>query len=88
MVKNPLASTGDLRDVDSIAISGRSTGEVHGNPLKLFLPGESNGQRSLVGEAIVRVAKSLTQLKQLSIDILKTHCFSYHNSFPGLKESS
>ena len=40
MVKNPLANVGDLRDVDSIAISGRSAGEVHGNPLELFLPGE------------------------------------------------
>ena len=33
---------------ESIPGTGRSPGERHGNPL-LFLPGESHGQRSLVG---------------------------------------
>ena len=28
---------------------GRSPGEGNGNPLQLFLPGESHGQRSLAG---------------------------------------
>ena len=49
VVKNPLANTGDVRDVGSIPESGRSPGEGHGNPLQVFLPGESHGQRSLAG---------------------------------------
>ena len=48
MVKNPPASAGDLRDTGSIPALGRSPGGVHGNSL-VFLPGESHGQRSLVG---------------------------------------
>ena len=32
-VKNPLANAGDVRDVDSIPVSGGSLGEGHGNPL-------------------------------------------------------
>ena len=35
-------------DMDSIPHSGRSPGEGNGNPL-VFLPGESHGQRSLMG---------------------------------------
>ena len=34
VVKNPLTNAGDLRDVGSIAMSGRSAGEVHGNSLE------------------------------------------------------
>ena len=36
-------------DLGSIPGLGRSPGEGNGNPLQVFLPGESNGQRSLVG---------------------------------------
>ena len=46
MVKNPPASAGD---VGSIPGSGRSSGEGNGNTIAVFLPGESHGQRSLVG---------------------------------------
>ena len=46
MVKNPPANVGD---VGSIPGSGRSPGEGNGNPKPVFLPGESHGQRSLVG---------------------------------------
>ena len=46
MVKNPPASVGDTRDVGSVPGSGRSPEEGHGN---LLLPGESHGQRRLVG---------------------------------------
>ena len=45
VVKNLLASVGDIRDADLIPGLGGSTGG--GNPV--FLPGESHGQRSLVG---------------------------------------
>ena len=45
--------------------SRKSPGEGHGNPLTVFLPRESHGQRSL--EATVhRVAKSQTQLSNLA----------------------
>ena len=46
VVKNLPANVGDTRDASSIPGSGRSPGGGHGNPL---LPGESHGQRSLVG---------------------------------------
>ena len=36
-------------DMGSIPGSGRSPGEGNGNPFPVFLPGESHGQRSLVG---------------------------------------
>ena len=48
VVKDSPASTGDVRDMGSIPGSGRSPGGGHGNPL-VFLPGESYGQKSLVG---------------------------------------
>ena len=41
MVKNLPASAGDVRDESSIPGSERSPGGGHGNPLQLFLPGES-----------------------------------------------
>ena len=45
MVKNPPA---DVEDPGSILGSGRSLGEGLGN-LLVSLPGESHGQRNLVG---------------------------------------
>ena len=33
MIKNPPVNAGDVRDVDSILISGRSPREGNGNPL-------------------------------------------------------
>ena len=46
MVKNPPANAGDANLIPGL---GRSPGEGNGNPLQLFLPGKSHGQRSLVG---------------------------------------
>ena len=34
VVKNPSANTGDIRNVGSIPVSGRSPGGGHGNPLQ------------------------------------------------------
>ena len=34
VVKNPPANAGDVRDVGSILVSGRSPGEGNGNPLQ------------------------------------------------------
>ena len=47
MVKNLPANAGEIRDAVSIPGSGRSPGG--GQPSLIFLPGESHGQRSLVG---------------------------------------
>ena len=57
VVKNLPASAGDTRDLGLIPGSGRSAGGGHDNPLPVFLPGESHGQRTL---AVHRVAESDT----------------------------
>ena len=49
VVKNLLAKIGDKRDVGLIPELGKTPGEGNGNPLSVFLPGESQGQRSLAG---------------------------------------
>ena len=49
VVKNSLASTGDIRDTDLIPGSGRSLGEGNWQPTPVFLSGEAHGQRSLLG---------------------------------------
>ena len=43
------ANARDVRDSDLIPGLGKSPGGGHSNPLQVFLPGESHGQRSLVG---------------------------------------
>ena len=48
VVKNPRANAGDRRGSGSIPGWGRSPGGGHG-PTPVCLPGESHGQRSLVG---------------------------------------
>ena len=53
----------NVGDLGSIPGSGRSPGEGNGTPV--FLPGESHGQRSLVGYS-PQVAKSWTQLRDFS----------------------
>ena len=49
MVKNPSASSGDIRALGSIPGSGRSSGEGNGNPLQYSCLENPHGQRSLVG---------------------------------------
>ena len=49
VVKNPPANEGASGDPGSSSGSGRSPGGGHGNPLQVFLPGESHGQRTLAG---------------------------------------
>ena len=48
VVKNLPANAGDIRDMDTVPGLGRFPGEGNGNPL-IFLPGKSQGHRSLVG---------------------------------------
>ena len=43
------ANAGDLRDTTSIPGLGKSPRGENGKPTSVFLPGESRGQRSLVG---------------------------------------
>ena len=47
VVKNLSANEGDTRDSVSIPGSGRSPGGGNGKPTPVFLPGASQGQRSL-----------------------------------------
>ena len=49
VVKNTLAKAGDIKDTGLIPGSGRSPGEGKQQPIPVFLPAESHGQRSLVG---------------------------------------
>ena len=67
VVKNLPANAGNIRDEGSVSGSRRSPGGGHCNPLQ-YLPGESHGQRSLVGYSLEDLTESQrqTQLKQLS----------------------
>ena len=56
VVKNLTANAGDIREVDLIPGLGRSTGGGHWQPTPVFLPGESHGQRSLVGSILYTMA--------------------------------
>ena len=47
VVKNPSVSAGDARDTGSVSGSVRSLRAWQ--PIPVFLPGESHGQRSLAG---------------------------------------
>ena len=49
MVQNPPANAEGPRHVNSIPGSGRYTGGGKWQPSQVFLPGESNGERSLMG---------------------------------------
>ena len=48
VVKNPPANAGDARDMSLIPGLERFPRVGNGNPLLVFLPGKSDGQRSLV----------------------------------------
>ena len=49
MVKNPPANAGDISDGGSIPGLGKMPWRRAWQPIPVFLPGESRGQRSLVG---------------------------------------
>ena len=49
VVKNPPANAGNTRDAGSIPGSGLIPWSMKWQPTPVFLPGESHGQRSLVG---------------------------------------
>ena len=49
MVKNPLANAGDIRDLDLIPGLGKIPRNRAWQPIPVLLPGDSHGQRNLVG---------------------------------------
>ena len=73
VLRNLLANAGD---VGLIPGSGRSPREGNGNPIPVFLPGESHGQRSLECYNSMGLRKSRTQLRALNNNILKPHLLS------------
>ena len=52
VVKNPPANAGDIIDMGLIPVSGRFPWRRAWQPTPVFLPGESHGQRSLVGYSL------------------------------------
>ena len=65
MVNNLAANAGDIRDVGSIPVSGRSPGGGHGNPLQYSCL-ENPVDRGAWWAIVHRVTKGRTQLKLLS----------------------
>ena len=73
VVKNPPASAGDGRDVHLISGSGRSPRGRRGNPLQYSCL-ENPMDRGAWQAIVHRVAKSWTQLKQLSMHMRVCVC--------------
>ena len=66
VVKNPPTNTGDAKDKGSIPGEGRSSGGGNGNPLQYSCL-ENPMDRGAWRATVQWVAKSWTQLKQLSV---------------------
>ena len=62
VVKNPPANAGDVRDVDSIPVSGRPPGGGHGNPLQYSCLDHPTDRQTVHG-----AAESWTYLERPSI---------------------
>ena len=60
MVKNPPANAGDIRNMGSIPVSGRSPGGRHGSPLQYSCLENHHRQRSLERAPVHGVAESDT----------------------------
>ena len=69
VVKNLPANVEDTRDAGSVPEMGRSPGGGHGNPLQYSCL-ENPMDRGAWWATVHRVAKSRTQLKQLSMHSL------------------
>ena len=68
VVKNPPANARDISNPGSISALGGSPGERHGNPLPVFLPGKSQGQRSLASyNPLGRTESDTTKATQHSV---------------------
>ena len=82
VVKNLPANAGDIRDTGSIPGSGRSTTVENGNPLQYSCL-ENPKDRGVWQATLHRVAKSWTQLKQLST---RVHYIKYPMINHNIKE--
>ena len=71
VVKNTLASAGDIRDVASTPGSGRSPGGGHGNPLQYSCP-ENPMDRGVWWVTVHRVPKSQIRLSNLTLTCMHT----------------
>ena len=80
MVKKPVANAGDIRDSGLIPGSG-SPWKRAWQPTPVFLPGESHGQRSLVGYSPCGCKES-NITEQQSMHVLKDLVYSTRNSSP------
>ena len=69
MVKNLPPDTGDVRDIDLIPGSGRSSGGRHGNPHQYSYQ-ENPMDRRVWWASAHSVTNSQTRLKQLSMYVL------------------
>ena len=65
VVKNPPASSGNIRDIGSVPQWGRFPGGGHSNPLQYFCL-ENPMDRGAWWATVHRVTKNWTRLKQLS----------------------
>ena len=82
MLKKTPANAGDVRDMGSVPGLERSPGMEHGNPLQYSCL-ENHMDRGAWGATVHGVAKSGTQLKQLS---MHTHtCRLWPKSFAPAK---
>ena len=79
MVKNPPANAGDIRDGGLTPGSGRSSGGGNGNPLQYSCL-EGPMDRADWWAMVCRIAKSQTQLKQLSVHT-NTSSLLFHFNF-------
>ena len=75
VVKNPPANAGDVRNMGLIPEQGSSPGRGYDNPIQHSCL-ENPMDRGALPARVRRVAKSWTQLKQLSIHIYKPHLVS------------
>ena len=66
VIKNPPANAGDIRDTGSNPGSGRSPGGGHSNPLHYSCL-KNPMDRGIWQAAVLRITKSWTLLKQLSM---------------------
>ena len=69
MVKNLPADAGDVRDTDSIPVSGRSPGGGHCNPLQYSCL-KNSMDRGAWQATVHRVTSSPTGLKQISTALI------------------
>ena len=94
VVKNPPTDAGDIGDMGSIPGSGRSPGGGGLQPTPAFLPGESQGQRSLAGygpwgrrERGIRRASLITctLLQEVALGLVRDRGLSWNMTPSGRK---